>query len=264
MLTIVAVTLLVAVAFVLFRAQQTLAHTARALVAERDAERTARRRADLVAAVSELLDSMLEPQVMLSRLTDLFVPALGDVAVLDLLAARRLAARRGHRRGRSGHRRRPAPAARGAPAPGRQQPPGRHGAADARAGAAAEPARQGPRLRRQPRARRARPRVRLPVGARAAADRPGGDVRHAVVRPRRRPRAVHRRRGPARPRPRRACRPGPRQRAAVRRRCAAPRRGWRRSSRTSARRSPRSRPTAGCASPTARPPSSPAWRTSTR
>jgi PAS domain S-box-containing protein len=84
-LTILAVTLLVAVAFVLFRAQQKLARTARALVAERDAERTARRRADLVAAVSDLLESMLEPQVMLSRLTDLFVPALGDVAVLDLL-----------------------------------------------------------------------------------------------------------------------------------------------------------------------------------
>jgi PAS domain S-box-containing protein len=84
-LTIIAVTLLAGVAFALIRAQRTLAHTARALVAERDAERTARRRADLVAAVSELLESMLEPQVMLSRLTDLFVPALGDVAVLDLL-----------------------------------------------------------------------------------------------------------------------------------------------------------------------------------
>ena len=84
-LTIVAVTLLVAVAFALFRAQRTLAQTARALVAERDAERTARRRADLVAAVSDLLDSMLEPRVMIERLADLFVPALGDVAVLDLL-----------------------------------------------------------------------------------------------------------------------------------------------------------------------------------
>ncbi len=84
-LTIIAVTLLAAVAFTLIRAQRTLARTAKALVAERDAERTARRRADLVAAVSELLESMLEPQVMLSRLTDLFVPALGDVAVLDLL-----------------------------------------------------------------------------------------------------------------------------------------------------------------------------------
>jgi PAS domain S-box-containing protein len=84
-LTILAVTLLVAVAFALFRAQRTLAQTARALVVERDAERTARRRADLVAAVSELLDSMLEPRVMIERLTDLFVPQLGDVAVLDLL-----------------------------------------------------------------------------------------------------------------------------------------------------------------------------------
>ncbi|MES1192720.1 MAG: hypothetical protein ABUM26_00230, partial [Solirubrobacterales bacterium] len=84
-LTILAVTLLVAVAFALFRAQRTLAQTARALVVERDAERTARRRADLVAAVSELLDSMLEPRLMIERLTDLFVPQLGDVAVLDLL-----------------------------------------------------------------------------------------------------------------------------------------------------------------------------------
>ena len=84
-LTILAVALLVVVAFALVRAQQKLAHTARALVAERDAERTARRRADLVAAVSELLESMLEPQVMVERLTDLFVPQLADVAVLDLL-----------------------------------------------------------------------------------------------------------------------------------------------------------------------------------
>jgi PAS domain S-box-containing protein len=84
-LTIIAVTLLVAVAFALMRAQRTLAQTARTLVAERDAERTARRRADLVAAVSELLESMLEPRVMVERLTDLFVPQLGDVAVLDLL-----------------------------------------------------------------------------------------------------------------------------------------------------------------------------------
>ena len=84
-LTIIAVTLLAGVAFALIRAQRTLAHTAQTLVAERDAERTARRRADLVAAVSELLESMLEPRVMLARLTDLFVPALGDVAVLDLL-----------------------------------------------------------------------------------------------------------------------------------------------------------------------------------
>jgi PAS domain S-box-containing protein len=84
-LTIIAVTLLAGVVFVLIRAQRTLAHTARALVAERDAERAARRRADLVAAMSELLESLLEPQVMIERLTDLFVPALGDVAVLDLL-----------------------------------------------------------------------------------------------------------------------------------------------------------------------------------
>ncbi|HEX5923695.1 MAG TPA: SpoIIE family protein phosphatase [Baekduia sp.] len=84
-LTIIAVTLLAGVAFALIRAQRTLAHTARALVAERDAERTARRRADLVATVSELLESMLEPRVMIERLTDLFVPQLGDVAVLDLL-----------------------------------------------------------------------------------------------------------------------------------------------------------------------------------
>ena len=61
-LTIIAVTLLAAVAFALIRAQRTLAQTAKALVAERDAERTARRRADLVAGVSELLESMLEPR----------------------------------------------------------------------------------------------------------------------------------------------------------------------------------------------------------
>jgi serine phosphatase RsbU (regulator of sigma subunit)/PAS domain-containing protein len=84
-LTIIAVTLLAAVVFALIRAQRTLAHTAQTLVVERDAERTARRRADLVAAVSELLESMLEPRVMVERLTELFVPQLGDVAVLDLL-----------------------------------------------------------------------------------------------------------------------------------------------------------------------------------
>jgi serine phosphatase RsbU (regulator of sigma subunit)/PAS domain-containing protein len=84
-LTIVAVTLLAAVAFALIRAQRTLALTARTLVLERDAERTARRRADLVATVSELLESMLEPRVMIERLTDLFVPQIGDIAVLDLL-----------------------------------------------------------------------------------------------------------------------------------------------------------------------------------
>jgi serine phosphatase RsbU (regulator of sigma subunit)/PAS domain-containing protein len=84
-LTIVAVTLLAAVAFALIRAQRTLSQTAQALVVERDTERLARRRADLVAGVSDLLESMLEPQVMLSRLTDLFVPQLGDAAVLDLL-----------------------------------------------------------------------------------------------------------------------------------------------------------------------------------
>lgn len=84
-LTIVAVTLLAGVAFVLARAQQTLSKTARALVVERDAERVARHRFELLARVADLLESPLDPDEMLARITGLFVPELGDVAVFDKL-----------------------------------------------------------------------------------------------------------------------------------------------------------------------------------
>ncbi|WCB96557.1 hypothetical protein DSM104299_05318 [Baekduia alba] len=84
-LTIVAVTLLAAVAFALVRAQGVLARTARSLVVERDAERVARHRFELLARVADLLESPLDPDEMLGRITGLFVPSLGDVAIFDRL-----------------------------------------------------------------------------------------------------------------------------------------------------------------------------------
>jgi serine phosphatase RsbU (regulator of sigma subunit)/PAS domain-containing protein len=84
-LTIVAATILAGVAFALIRAQWVLARTARALVAERDAERLAHGRLELLARLADLLESPLEADAMLARLTGLFVPELGDVAVADLL-----------------------------------------------------------------------------------------------------------------------------------------------------------------------------------
>lgn len=84
-LTIVAVTVLAAVAFALARAQRVLATTARALTVERDAERVARHRFELLARVADLLEAPLDSEVMLQRLTGLFVPELGDVVVVDLL-----------------------------------------------------------------------------------------------------------------------------------------------------------------------------------
>ena len=84
-LTIIAVTLLVGVALVLLRAQRILARAARGLLAERDAERVARHRFELLARVADLLEAPLDSDVMLERLTGLFVPELGDVVVADLL-----------------------------------------------------------------------------------------------------------------------------------------------------------------------------------
>lgn len=84
-LTILAVTILATVAFLLARAQQVLARQARAAVAERDAERVLRHRFELLARVADLLESPLDPPVMLERLSGLFVPELGDVVVVDLL-----------------------------------------------------------------------------------------------------------------------------------------------------------------------------------
>jgi serine phosphatase RsbU (regulator of sigma subunit)/PAS domain-containing protein len=77
-LTILAVTILAAVAFLLARAQHVVA-------AERDAERVLRHRFELLARVADLLEAPLDPPVMLERLSGLFVPELGDVVVVDLL-----------------------------------------------------------------------------------------------------------------------------------------------------------------------------------
>jgi serine phosphatase RsbU (regulator of sigma subunit)/PAS domain-containing protein len=84
-LTVVAVTVLAAAAFLLARAQRGLARRARAAVDERDAERVLRHRFELLARVADLLESPLDAPVMLERLSGLFVPDLGDVVVVDLL-----------------------------------------------------------------------------------------------------------------------------------------------------------------------------------
>ena len=84
-LTIVAVTILAGVAFALIRAQRVLSRTARALVAERDEERLARDRFELLARLADLLESPLDSEAMLARITGLFVPELGDVTIADLL-----------------------------------------------------------------------------------------------------------------------------------------------------------------------------------
>jgi serine phosphatase RsbU (regulator of sigma subunit)/PAS domain-containing protein len=84
-LTILAVTILAAVALVLARAQRVLAAAARAANAERDVERVARHRFELLARVADLLEAPLDSEVMLERLSGLFVPELGDVVVVDLL-----------------------------------------------------------------------------------------------------------------------------------------------------------------------------------
>jgi serine phosphatase RsbU (regulator of sigma subunit)/PAS domain-containing protein len=86
-LTILAVTLLAACALALVRAQRVLAVAARAARSERDAERVARHRFELLARVADLLEAPLDPDVMLERLSGLFVPELGDVVVVDLLQA---------------------------------------------------------------------------------------------------------------------------------------------------------------------------------
>jgi serine phosphatase RsbU (regulator of sigma subunit)/PAS domain-containing protein len=84
-LTIIAVTVLAGVVFALIRAQRILARTARALIDERDAERQARDRVELLARVADLLETPLNADAMLTRITGLFVPELGDVTIADLL-----------------------------------------------------------------------------------------------------------------------------------------------------------------------------------
>ncbi|MDX6727156.1 MAG: hypothetical protein QOK49_1961 [Baekduia sp.] len=74
-----------ALAVGLVAGHQRLAGTAAARDDELAVERRARRRADLLARVSDLLESPLDPHATLARLTDLYVPQLGDVAVLDLV-----------------------------------------------------------------------------------------------------------------------------------------------------------------------------------
>jgi serine phosphatase RsbU (regulator of sigma subunit)/PAS domain-containing protein len=85
--TIIAVTLLGAVAFALFRAQAVLARTAQARTVERDAERHARRQSELLARSGELLESFLDPDTMLSRISALAVPDHAELAIIDLLQA---------------------------------------------------------------------------------------------------------------------------------------------------------------------------------
>lgn len=84
-LAIIAVALLAAVAFALIYAQRVLARTARTLTLQRDAERRARHRFELLARLADLLESPLDPDEMLARITGLFVPELGDVAIFDRL-----------------------------------------------------------------------------------------------------------------------------------------------------------------------------------
>jgi PAS domain S-box-containing protein len=84
-LTIVAVVTLAVVAILLARAQRIVARAARERTAERDAERVERHRFELLARVADLLEAPLDGDVMLQRLTELFVPELGDVVVADLL-----------------------------------------------------------------------------------------------------------------------------------------------------------------------------------
>ncbi|HEY6760507.1 MAG TPA: SpoIIE family protein phosphatase [Baekduia sp.] len=84
-LTVVAAAVLAVVAFVLARTRQKLVVAARERTAERDAERVARHRFELLARVADLLEAPLDSDVMLQRLTDLFVPDLGDVVIVDLL-----------------------------------------------------------------------------------------------------------------------------------------------------------------------------------
>jgi serine phosphatase RsbU (regulator of sigma subunit)/PAS domain-containing protein len=67
------------------RAQQSLAGTAQRQGEELATERLERRRSDMLARVADLFEAPLEPGAMLPRITDLFVPALADVAIVDLL-----------------------------------------------------------------------------------------------------------------------------------------------------------------------------------
>ncbi|HWH92549.1 MAG TPA: SpoIIE family protein phosphatase [Baekduia sp.] len=84
-LTIIAVTVLAAVAVALWRAQLTLGRAARTRSAELDAERLARRHADLLARSGELLESALDPDTILARIAALAVPDHAELAIIDLV-----------------------------------------------------------------------------------------------------------------------------------------------------------------------------------
>ncbi|HEV7749898.1 MAG TPA: SpoIIE family protein phosphatase [Baekduia sp.] len=82
---IVAVAVGGALAVGLARTQAALAGAATQRGEELATERLARRRADMLARLGDLFEAPLESEAMLSHITDLFVPELADVAVLDLL-----------------------------------------------------------------------------------------------------------------------------------------------------------------------------------
>jgi PAS domain S-box-containing protein len=67
------------------RAQRSLAGTARRRGEELAAERLERRRTAMLARIGDLFEAPLEPAAMLPHITDLFVPELADVAIVDLL-----------------------------------------------------------------------------------------------------------------------------------------------------------------------------------
>jgi serine phosphatase RsbU (regulator of sigma subunit)/PAS domain-containing protein len=83
---VVAVAVGGALAIGLARAHGRMAGTARERGEELEAERIARRRSDAQARVAQLLEAPLEAaETILARITDLFVPELADVAIVDLV-----------------------------------------------------------------------------------------------------------------------------------------------------------------------------------
>ena len=175
-LTIVAVTLLAAVAFALVRAATVLAR-------ERDdASAPSAPAPELLARSGELLGSSLDPETMLSRIAELAVPDHAELAIVDLLEARRLAARRGRRRRRSGAGARAAGGARALPAGRRVVAPDRGGDPHRRAAAALGDERGGAaRVHDVRRALRADAKVGVPERSGPAAGRARPDARRAVV-----------------------------------------------------------------------------------
>jgi serine phosphatase RsbU (regulator of sigma subunit)/PAS domain-containing protein len=76
-----------ALAVAVAQAHLALTGTVQQRGAELEAERTARRRADLLARSGELLESPLDPETMLARISGLPVPDQADLTVVDLLQA---------------------------------------------------------------------------------------------------------------------------------------------------------------------------------